>query len=92
MSIATTAAPSTPRRPRRQATPAPPSTRLNVRLNAEAARRLHVHALMAGMTPGQLIERLINDHCREWRVQRNGNDRAKPDDPGVDVAQLESAD
>jgi hypothetical protein len=86
MSLATSMAPATARRQRRQATPAATPTRLNVRLGAEAAKRLHLHALMADMTPGQLIERLITEHCREWRVQRNGADRAKPDGPG-DVSQ-----
>lgn len=45
--------------------------RLNVRLSPDAYRRLGVHAIMAGMTPGKLVERLINEHLREWKVQAN---------------------
>jgi hypothetical protein len=26
---------------------------------------------MAGVTPGKLVESLINTHCREWKVQAN---------------------
>ena len=47
------------------------STRLNVHLSREAHRRLSVHALMGGETPGKIVERLINTHLREWRIQAN---------------------
>lgn len=53
-------------------------TRVNARLSHEAYRRLSVHALMAGVTPGKYLERLITEHCREWRIQSNpsgNNDR-----------------
>jgi hypothetical protein len=43
--------------------------RLNVRISEEASRRLAVHALMAGTTPGRLVEQLISDHLKSWRVQ-----------------------
>lgn len=55
--------------------------RLNVRLSPEAYRRLGVHALYAGVTPGRLVERLITEHLREYRVQVNspaGIDRLAP--------------
>lgn len=45
------------------------SQRLNVRLSPDAYRRLGVHAVMRGETPGKLVERLINEHLREFRVQ-----------------------
>jgi hypothetical protein len=45
--------------------------RLNVRLSTEAHRRLGVHCVMTGLTPGRLLERLICDHLRDWRVQAN---------------------
>ena len=47
------------------------SQRLNVHISPDAHRRLGIHAIMAGMTPGKLVERLINEHLREWRVQAN---------------------
>jgi hypothetical protein len=43
--------------------------RVNLRLSVEATRRLAVHALMAGTTPGKLVEQLISDHLKSWRVQ-----------------------
>jgi hypothetical protein len=62
------------------------SQRLNVRITPDAYRRLGVHAIMAGVTPGRLVEQLINSHCREWKVQAN---RAAPvtteDRPEIDV-------
>jgi hypothetical protein len=60
---------------------APDHQRLNVRLSPEAYRRLGVHAIYAGMTPGKLVERLITEHLREYRVQVNspaGSDRPTP--------------
>jgi hypothetical protein len=45
------------------------STRVNIRLSVAAHQRLSVHALMAGMTPGRLVERLIEEHLKSWRVQ-----------------------
>src|SRR5262245_27998666 len=62
------------------------SQRLNIRISPDAYRRLAVHALMGGTTPGRLVEDLINAHCREWRVQANrsvpvmGEDRLVADD------------
>jgi hypothetical protein len=45
--------------------------RLNVRLSADAYRRLSVHAVMEETTPGRLLERLISDHLRDWAVRSN---------------------
>jgi hypothetical protein len=47
------------------------SQRLNVHISPDAHRRLGIHAIMAGVTPGKLVERLITEHLREWRVQAN---------------------
>lgn len=49
----------------------PESQRLNVRISPDAYRRLGIHAIMAGMTPGRMVEQLITTHCREWKVQAN---------------------
>jgi hypothetical protein len=43
--------------------------RVNIRLAVEAYRRLGVHSLMTGQTPGRLIEALIDQHLRDFRVQ-----------------------
>jgi hypothetical protein len=59
---------------------APPVTRLNVRINPEAHRRLMIHCVMAGKAPGAFLERLIEDHCRTWKVQENSHGRVKADD------------
>lgn len=56
------------------------SQRLNIRLSPDAYRRLGVHAIMGGMTPGKLVEALINQHCREWKVQANSSARVTTDD------------
>jgi hypothetical protein len=56
------------------------SQRLNIRVSAEAYRRLGVHAVMSGMTPGRLVENLINAHCREFRVQVIRGAQATSDD------------
>jgi hypothetical protein len=52
--------------------------RLNVRLAPEDYKRLGVHAVMMGVSPGTLVGRLIREHLREYRVQVNppaGSDR-----------------
>jgi hypothetical protein len=54
--------------------------RLNVRISPDAYRRLNVHAIMAGVNPGTLVETLIDTHLREWRVQANRAAQATPDD------------
>lgn len=45
--------------------------RLNIRLTPEDYRRLGVHALYMGVTPGALVGKLIREHLREFRVQVN---------------------
>jgi hypothetical protein len=45
------------------------SQRLNVRLDAEAYRRLMIHCVMSGTQPGKFLASLIDTHCRAWRVQ-----------------------
>jgi len=52
--------------------------RVNLRLSVEATRRLAVHALMAGTTPGKLVEQLISDHLKSWRVQAVQANRSVP--------------
>lgn len=46
-------------------------TRLNVRISEEAQKRLGVHCVMSGMQPGEILEKLIVAHCRDWKVSAN---------------------
>jgi hypothetical protein len=66
-------------RRRQSVTDAEPQ-RLNIRISPDSYRRLGVHAVMAGMSPGRLVEHLINTHCREWKVQANRTALVTPDD------------
>jgi hypothetical protein len=45
------------------------SQRLNVHISPEAHRRLGIHSVMSGETPGRIVEKLITEHLRSWRVQ-----------------------
>jgi hypothetical protein len=73
--------------------------RVNLRLSVEATRRLAVHALMAGTTPGKLVEQLISDHLKSWRVQAVQANRSVPVpsdgrleiDAGVNLAEATAA-
>jgi hypothetical protein len=57
--------------PKRRGVADAESQRLNIRISPDAYRRLGVHAIMAGMTPGRLVESLIDTHLREWAVRSN---------------------
>ena len=54
--------------------------RLNVRINPSAYQRLQIHCVMDGVSPGAFLEKLINDHCRSYRVQVIGSARVMTDD------------
>ena len=43
--------------------------RVKIRLTTDAYRRLGVHSLMTGVAPGKLVESLIEQHLRDFRVQ-----------------------
>ena len=65
-----------------------PKQRLNIKVSADAAERLAIHAIKSKVTVGRLVEQLIEKHCREWRVQANpsthasvGSDRLSGDGP-----------
>jgi hypothetical protein len=68
--------------------------RLNIRLGADAYRKLHVHALMARTTVGALIEQLALDHCRSWSIRANaanGRGHVTPEDRLDPVGDVSSA-
>lgn len=56
------------------------SQRLNVHISPDAHRRLGIHCVMSGTTPGKLVERLINEHLRDWKVQANSSARVITED------------
>lgn len=56
------------------------SQRLNVRISPDALRRLGIHCVMSGTTPGKLVEKLINEHLRDWKVQANSSARVITED------------
>jgi len=49
--------------------------RLNVQVNDEAYQRLMLHAIMRRQSPGELVSFLIDQHLREFRVQKNPTTR-----------------
>ena len=55
--------------PRRKGATDAGAYRLNIRVSQEAARRLGIHAVMTGITPGRLVEQLISEHLKSYRVQ-----------------------
>ena len=50
--------------------------RLNVRIDAEAQRRLAIHCAMTGLAPGQVVTRLI-EGLRDWSMPVNLAERAR---------------
>lgn len=69
------------------------SQRLNVRIGPDALRRLGIHCVMSGTTPGKMVEKLINDHLRDWKVQANASARVITEDrpETIDSVSLASA-
>ena len=69
------------------------SKRLNVHISPDALRRLGIHCVMSGLTPGKLVERLINEHLRDWKVQANASARVITEDrpETIDSVSLASA-
>jgi hypothetical protein len=76
-------APAKPRRGKPgkpQVRVAVPKVKATLLLSAEASQRLSVHAAMLGEDRSALVDRLIMEHLRRYRVQDlGGTDRAKPD-------------
>ncbi len=54
--------------------------RLNVRVTPSAYERLLIHAIKAKRNPGELIDSLITQHLRAWKVQENSVTRGKTND------------
>lgn len=54
----------------------PAKQRCSLRLTRDSIERLHVHAIKAGVNPSELVDSLIQDHCRRWVVQDRGREEA----------------
>jgi hypothetical protein len=52
------------------------TTRVNLQVDAEAHERLLIHAIKLKESPGAIVSRLIDEHLREYRVQKNPSARA----------------
>lgn len=51
------------------------ASRVNVRIDEDALRRLRVHCAMTGLTPGEVISRLC-EGLRDWSIPVNLSARA----------------
>lgn len=49
-----------------------------IHLTAEASQRLDIHATMSGMDRSEVIEGLVNTHCRRWVVSDRGGADGSP--------------
>jgi BioD-like phosphotransacetylase family protein len=45
-------------------------------LTLEASQRLDIHATMSGQDRSEVVEALIQQHCRRWVVSDRGGDTA----------------
>jgi hypothetical protein len=54
--------------------------RLNVNVSLSASQRLHVHCVMWRLSPGQVIEALIEQHLKDFRVQQINSGSVKTED------------
>ena len=67
--------------------PARETARLSTKVSREAYQRLFVASVMEGLPAGDILDRLILDHCRSWSLPgkitaRNAiHDRVIPDGP-----------
>jgi hypothetical protein len=49
-------------------------------IDPDAYERLMVHAVKARLSPGLFVEKLINNHCKDWKVQVNSRSKGQSDD------------
>ena len=83
-----TSPPPKSRKPRKPKEPAQakPTKKVWFYLSDDAIKRLGVHATMEGRDRSAVVDQLITEGLRRWRVQELGSsDRAKPDGMGIGV-------
>jgi hypothetical protein len=59
---------------------AQPLQRLNVRVEADAYKRLMVHCLMTGEQPGKIVNAWIDTYCKEWKLPASNHGSVKSED------------
>ena len=50
----------------------PSKVKCTIHLSVEASQRLDIHATMSNMDRSELVETLIQQHCRRWVVSDRG--------------------
>jgi hypothetical protein len=67
------------KRPAAKAASRPASSKVKstIHLTLEASQRLTVHAAMMGMDRSELVELLINRHCRRYVVSDRGGEGSR---------------
>ena len=63
----------------------PPKVRSTFTLTGEAVERIEVHARRLGIRPSELVERLVNEHCRRFVVQDRGQGQGQGQGAGGDA-------
>ena len=56
--------------------PAASKVKSTIHLSLEASQRLTVHAAMTGMDRSELVESLINRHCRRFVISDRGGEES----------------
>jgi hypothetical protein len=51
--------------------PKAPTQRVNLQIDVAAYQRLLLHSIMGKEQPGVIVSRLIDAHCRSWKVAPN---------------------
>jgi hypothetical protein len=54
----------------------PETQRVNLQIDVAAYQRLLLHSIMGKEQPGVIVSRLIDAHCRAWKVAPNAPARA----------------
>jgi hypothetical protein len=87
--------PTTSANPRKRATakaserkdaPAKPKFKATLLLSQEASQRLSIHAAMKGEDRSALVDQLILQHLKEWKVSAWGGRSSGPADPAESEA------
>jgi hypothetical protein len=61
----------------------PKTTRLNLRVDVAAAKRLAIHSAMEGRNPGAVVSELIETHLKTWTVRRLAGSGSSDSGDGV---------
>lgn len=67
-----------------------PKQRVNVRMSAAAHQRLQIHSVMSGKAPGEILDDLIDKHCRDWALPAKLSARAISVDRPIESHEISS--